>query len=509
MPSDAAASCPSCRRGTVPGDQFCTSCGWSFAPRRPFVADGSGHAAARSGVIADRYRLIGEGGRGATSTVYLAFDIPAARFVAVKLLHSDPALRRRFAREKEVVRALSHPNMLPQLDAWETDDAAVAVMPWVDGSSLRDLLATCGALTPPEIVFIVGCVSDALANAHAAGIVHRDVKPANILLDSTGWPWLCDFGVAKHADSPDLTRTGAAPGSPAYMSPEQMHGDATASSDQYSLGVVAFELLSGARPFTGSLLKVQLAHLNAAPPTLVPGDDPLAQRLAALIVRMMAKSPESRWPDLATLRAELDRGDVDLVAARAQLASRVALWRRQQALHHLLHDVLHDVMHDVPNDVVNEVPNDLPTEAPPEVVRATPKSSRSITVKRAFPTPPPTPVLTPASLRAPVVVKRPTPQMPTDALAESVAPYVAATATPIAPATSAPPIRMAAPRRGRQLVVGVGVGIVLVSILWMLQSRMSAAPGSASDTESGTPPAQNDSTVGDTMPSEARGAAAR
>lgn len=106
------------------------------------------------------------------------------------------------------------------------------------------------------------------------------------------------------------------------------------------MGVVAFELLSGARPFTGSLLKVQLAHLNAAPPTLVPGDDPLAQRLAALIVRMMAKSPESRWPDLATLRAELDRGDVDLVAARTQLATRVARWRRQQALRDLIRDLM-------------------------------------------------------------------------------------------------------------------------------------------------------------------------
>lgn len=501
MPFDAAVSCPNCRRGTVPGDQFCTSCGWSFAPRRPIVADGAGHAAVHGGVIADRYRLIGEGARGATSTVYLACDMPTSRFVAVKLLHSDPALRRRFAREQEVVRALSHPNILPQIDAWETDDTAFAVMPWVEGASLRDLLTTYGALTPPEIVFIVGYVSDALANAHAAGIVHRDVKPANILLDSTGWPWLCDFGVAKHTDSPDLTRTGAAPGSPAYMSPEQMHGDATASSDQYSLGVVAFELLSGARPFTGSLLKVQLAHLNAAPPTLVPGDDPLAQRLAALIVRMMAKSPESRWPDLATLRAELDRGDVDLVAARTQLSTRVARLRRQQALRDLMRDLLRDLMRDVPND--------LPNELPPQSVRATPKSSRSITVKRAFPTPPPAPVSTPlsnpASSRAPVVIKRPTPQLPPESLAETVAPYVAATATPMTPPPFAQPVRTVAPRRGRQLVVGVGVGIVLVSILWMLQSRMSAASGE----ESGAAPAQNDGTTRDTMSSEGRGAATR
>jgi serine/threonine-protein kinase len=181
----------------------------------------------------------------------------------------------------------------------EANDLLYIVMKLVEGLSLSTIAKVSGPLPIPVVKLIVRHVADALAYAHGEGVVHRDVKPANIMVDRRGNVIVMDFGIAKAADDAHLTRTGLVIGTPAYMSPEQClaHG-VTSASDQYSLGVVAYELLTGRTPFRGSPLEMQWAHATSAPPSVraVRRDCPPA--LEAVVLRMMAKAPADRWPTL-------------------------------------------------------------------------------------------------------------------------------------------------------------------------------------------------------------------
>ncbi len=208
--------------------------------------------------LADRYTIEREIGSGGMATVYLAQDLKHEREVAVKVLDPDLAQTlgaERFLREIKTAANLTHPHILPLHDSGEADGFLFYVMPYVKGESLRARLTKEKQLPVEDAVQITREIADALAYAHEEGVIHRDVKPANIMLEA-GHAVLADFGVAQavaEAKDERLTRTGASLGTPAYMSPEQATGerDLDGRSDQYALGCVLFEMLSGETPFTG------------------------------------------------------------------------------------------------------------------------------------------------------------------------------------------------------------------------------------------------------------------
>ena len=257
------------------------------------------------------YEILGEIGRGGMASVYLAHDIHLDRKVAIKVM--SPALldgegaSERFKREARTAGALSHPHIIPIHAVKESGDLLYFVMKYVDGRSLDSVIETHGTLPIPMVVQILFEVAGALAYAHRAGVVHRDVKPGNIMIDRDGWAVVTDFGIAKVVQEQGLTLTGTAVGTPAYMSPEQcMSKDVSGRSDQYSLGIVAFHMITGQLPFTAeSLMEMFLAQTNQRPASIVGLRPDCPPRLAEIVERMMAKSPDHRWPSLDDVVAAL------------------------------------------------------------------------------------------------------------------------------------------------------------------------------------------------------------
>jgi hypothetical protein len=263
-------------------------------------------------LLNDRYRLdeiIASGGMG---QVWRATDELLGRLVAIKVLHAGglgggstgaEEFRERFRYEARNSAALSHPNIATVYDFGDDADHPYLVMELVEGQSLAQILAERGALPPEEVQSLLGQAALALQVAHNAGVVHRDVKPANIMVTPSGMVKLTDFGIARAAAGSGLTRTGEVLGTPHYLAPEQAQGlPATAASDVYALGVVAHELLTGRRPFSGeSMVATALAHVSQPPPEL---PDSVPQPLRGTIMAALAKDPADRpgsAGELATL----------------------------------------------------------------------------------------------------------------------------------------------------------------------------------------------------------------
>ncbi len=249
-------------------------------------------------------RLLAE---GSSARVFLARERSLGRMVAIKVLSpasmKEPVLLRRFEREARAIARIQHPNVAPifRLDTL-TDGTRYLVMPYIDGGSLEDRLAARGPLAPPEARRVLAQLAAALSAAHAAGIIHRDVRPANVLYDrAADRVLLVDFGTAGLLDTGDLsvtplTRPGEALGLPAYASPEQLRGElVTDRSDVYSLGVLAFEILTGRLPFEArSPVEMVSAHLDGAPASLAALRPDIDPALATLVQRCLHKRPEQR-----------------------------------------------------------------------------------------------------------------------------------------------------------------------------------------------------------------------
>jgi serine/threonine-protein kinase len=243
--------------------------------------------------------------------VYLAHEFALDRDVAIKVLPpeqaSAPQMRERFRREARIAARLSHPNIVPLYTFGEVSGLVYFVMGYVAGESLASRLKNHGTYSPEEARALLVALCDALDYAHRQGIVHRDIKPDNILLDSaSGAPMLTDFGIAKptFADA-ELTATGQLIGTPHYMSPEQAQGrtDVDARSDIYSLGVVAYEIISGSRPFDGESLMESLAQRltrDAKPLGSVVSDVP--SDIALAVDRCLQRDATKRWSDAKSLR---------------------------------------------------------------------------------------------------------------------------------------------------------------------------------------------------------------
>jgi Tol biopolymer transport system component len=265
--------------------------------------------------LAEHYRLMGELGRGGMATVYLAHDRKHGRDVAVKVIHPDLASvlgPERFLREIEIAAQLHHPHIVPLYDSGVADGSLFYVMPYEPGLSLRQRLACDGPLPVADAVVILRDVCEALAHAHQRGIIHRDIKPDNVLL-SGRHAMLTDFGVAKAAMVSDSGRAMAEPepalpatvtgagvllGTPAYMAPEQIAADRDMDHrvDIYAVGVLGYELLAGRPPFTGDTRQdVLSAHLTRAPVPLSTHRTDLPEALAQLVMKSLEKRPADRW----------------------------------------------------------------------------------------------------------------------------------------------------------------------------------------------------------------------
>lgn len=282
--------------------------------------------------VRGRYDIQRELGRGGMSAVFLAWDRHGGRRVAIKLLAAGLSLsvehRERFRREAWITTRLAHPNIVACYDFVRSGDVVYAVMPYIGGRSLATLLGAGRRLTPRAAIAVFAPIADALAHAHAIGVIHRDVKPANILLQDAERgpvrPFLADFGIAtlrtsEHSRAEVTKRFGT----PEFMSPEQALGawDADHRADIYSLGLVAFLALSGRLPFAGGSPVAHVAQrtvLDAPPLARVAPDVPA--RLAAVVDRCLARRPERRWPSAAALHRAL--------AAAGEPPPRLAVWMR-------------------------------------------------------------------------------------------------------------------------------------------------------------------------------------
>ncbi len=250
------------------------------------------------------YDVHSELARGGMASVYLAHDLALDRKVAIKVMSPGlvfgEGMTERFKREARTAAALSHPNIIPVYTVREVDGLCFFVMKLIQGTTLDAVLTQEGSVPVAMVEAVLAQAGSALGYAHRNGVIHRDVKPGNIMIDDEGWVVVTDFGIAKVADAEGLTLTGMAVGTPAYMSPEQcLGGTVGPASDQYSLGVIAYEMLAGKRPFGGGTsLAMMFAHANTAPPPLEPLRPDCPEALRAAVMRMLAKEPEARYQSM-------------------------------------------------------------------------------------------------------------------------------------------------------------------------------------------------------------------
>ncbi|RMG12860.1 MAG: serine/threonine protein kinase, partial [Planctomycetota bacterium] len=297
------------------------------------------HARQGLAALSARYRILGELGRGGMGVVYRAQD-RAGRDVALKVLGGrlNPASRARFRREAELTARLRHPGIVRVHDAGEVGGVPFVAYELVSGGRTLDLASR--DLDREARVRLLAEAARALGHAHAQGLVHRDVKPENVLVDPEGKPHLADFGLAWSGGADRLTRTGAFVGTPSYMAPEQFDGSQTGppapSADVWSLGVMLYELLAGVRPFEGSTLIELAARIRDGDyPPLRSRDPSLPRALEAVCAKALAVRPEERYPDAGALAADLEaylRGEAVSASGTRSVAVFVRRHRRRVLL---------------------------------------------------------------------------------------------------------------------------------------------------------------------------------
>jgi eukaryotic-like serine/threonine-protein kinase len=263
--------------------------------------------------LAGRYEIEEIVGSGGMSSVYRARDTVLERAVALKVLHehfsSDPEYVERFRREARAIARLNHPNIVTVIDRGEFEGRQFIVFEHVAGENLKEVVAREGPLPVPQALVLTQQIARGLAFAHEHGVVHRDVKPQNVLLDESGRPKVTDFGIARSLDPGEaLTETGTVLGTSDYIAPEQASGHPVDTrSDQYSLGVLLYELLTGEVPYTGEgVMAVAMRHLRDPVPSVRAKQPAVPARVDEIVARAMAKNPEDRFPSVAAMMAAIE-----------------------------------------------------------------------------------------------------------------------------------------------------------------------------------------------------------
>lgn len=310
-------TCPRCAADGIPeGAPGCPKCGLTLgdanqtnAVQDEPISEELENALRRE--LSSQFQITDMLGRGGMSLVYLAQEVDLNRQVAIKILPlqmlQGPASAERFEREAKIAASLDHPHIVPIFRVGATSTFLWYSMKRIRGRSFEQIIAEKGALPVPEVLGVVEQVGSALQYAHRHGVVHRDVKPANVMIEDSGWALVCDFGVARAFGSVSLTQTGASLGTPRYMSPEQFEGQPVdGRCDQYSLAILMWEALTGAVPFTGdSLGELIRKHLLEPPPRLIDVKPEVPKRVSAAVHRAMSKKPGERFPDVAAFVAAL------------------------------------------------------------------------------------------------------------------------------------------------------------------------------------------------------------
>ncbi len=261
--------------------------------------------------INDRYEIIKTIGEGGMANVYLANDTILDRKVAIKVLRgdlsNDEKFIRRFKREALSVSNLSHPNIVEVYDVGEEEGNYYIVMEYIDGKTLKQLLQKRGALTLNEVIDIMSQLTDGLAHAHEAYIIHRDIKPQNIMIEDNGLVKITDFGIAMAINSTQLTQTNSVMGSVHYLPPEQANGKgSTVKSDIYSLGILMYELLTGTVPFKGdNAVEIALKHMKEKIPSIRKQNPTIPQSIENIILKASAKNPKNRYDTVREMHNDL------------------------------------------------------------------------------------------------------------------------------------------------------------------------------------------------------------
>jgi eukaryotic-like serine/threonine-protein kinase len=324
MTPTTTSTCPTCGGAVLPGDRFCGSCGnpvvagvTSQRPQSRTVgpaptAVGVGGDTSPWAAVAARlqtatlgeFEIVTELGRGGMAAVYLAKDLSLNRRVAIKVMAPGLLLGQgmieRFRQEAVTVANLQHAHIVSIHAVRQIEDLHFFVMQFVPGRTLEGVLRDGGGLPIAVVRAWLYQVGAALGYAHRRGVIHRDIKPGNILLNADGEAVVTDFGIAKVAESPSHTQTGTVVGTPVYMSPEQCFArELTGASDQYSLGIVAYEMLAGRPPFSGSSFALMRSHTDEAPPPLRDVRPDVPPSMEAALMRMLAKKPDERFATLS------------------------------------------------------------------------------------------------------------------------------------------------------------------------------------------------------------------
>ena len=261
--------------------------------------------------INDRYQIIKSIGEGGMANVYLAYDTILDRDVAVKVLRGDLAddekFVRRFQREALSASSLSHPNIVEVYDVGDDNGQYFIVMEYIDGKNLKDLLKKRGKLTVSEVVDIMSQIADGLSVAHDSYIIHRDIKPQNIMILENGLVKITDFGIAMAMNATQLTQTNSVMGSVHYLPPEQASGKgSTLKSDIYSMGILMYELLSGTLPYRGdNAVEIALKHLKEPLPSIREEFPDIPQSVENIILKAAAKNPKNRYSDAREMYEDL------------------------------------------------------------------------------------------------------------------------------------------------------------------------------------------------------------